>query len=513
MKKIRIIAVCLALLTVLTVILTGCAGKQDAGQIYFSMEDLQGPDKTFSLWLGCGFEPYVEEAFPEADMVFGEYVPDLALNVKQGKADAMVLSEPYFKYFHDELSGMVMLPGDLDLIENALIFSSAPFGNTLRIKFDIWLASAMADGTIAEIEDKWFGGDESKYTLDYSMLDPSAEHIRVGLTADEPPFSYRTQSGFLGHDVEIIVRFCIDCGYYPDMSAAEYNAMVIAIQSDKYDVIAGGYELMDEREENVSFSDPIARSRVIVAVNGATEKVGFFESVAKSFRRTFIDDNRAKQFLGGIGITALITVCSVVLGTLLGFGIYLLERDSGKAVQGFFRMFSVLLHRVPTIVLLMVLYYIIFGKVNINPVLVSIILFTISFSVSTFESVSLAINSVGKAQSEAAFTLGLGKNETLFRILLPQGRAIFLSGFKDNIVYVLLESAVVGYIAIEDLTRVGDIIRNSTYEAFFPLIAVAVFYLIISSVIMRVIVRVERRSDPMNRSKEAILRSVLGKET
>ncbi len=511
MKKIRTYTVIIAAVLALSMLIPACAGK-DKGQKFFSIDELKAPGTTISMWQGCGYESYVEEAFPDANRVYGSYVPDLALNVRQDKADALVLGETFYNYFHDDLSDIVVLEGNIGEINSAAIFSESGTGKSLLTNFNTWLVTATNNGTISELREKWLGPDSQDADVDYSNLDENNLHIRVGAASDEPPYAFIKGDHLVGFDVETIMRFCEDYKYYPEFTADDYDAMVTAIQVDKYDLIVAGYEISEEREESVTYSNPLNTSRVIVGVKGEAEKVSFIDSVKKSFKRTFIDDDRYMQFIDGIKTTFILTFGSVLLGTILGFGIYLLYRDGGKAVRKIFDILSVLTHRIPALVLLMVIYYIIFADVAIEPVLVAIILFTLLFALSTFEALSLSVGAVGKGQVEAAFTLGFTKNETFFKILLPQGMPIFLSNYKDAIVSTLLESSVVGYITIVDLTRVGDIIRNNTYEAFFPLIAVALFYLFLSTAIIALVNIIERKINPENRTQKQVLMAVLGNE-
>lgn len=510
MRRIRIYAIVLAVLTLLGVILAGCSQSKSGGQDYSSMEELQGPGKVIALWQGCGYEEYLTEAFPEATADYGEYVADLGLKVRQGKADAMLLGETYFNYFHDELSDIVVLDGDLGTIEGALIFSGGGVGRSVQMQFNVFLDAAYSNGTVDELKAKWLGQIRPDQPIDLSGLDPEWPHIRVGVTNDEPPYAFMLNRQLAGYDAELLVRFCLTYHYYPDFMFDEYFSLVAAIQVDRYDVVAAGFEIVEERTENVLYSNPSRVDRVIVAVRGEGEKTDFIESVVKSFRRTFIEEERYRDFIDGIKVTLEIVVSSVIIGCVLGFVLYFLNRGGSRFMHGLTSVLSTILHRVPSIVLLMVLYYVILGSVNISAVIVSIILFTISFALSTYEAIQLAVSAVGKGQVEAAYTLGLTRNECFFKILLPQGRNIFLSGIKLSIVNIMLESSVVGYISVVDLTRVGDIIRNNTYEAFFPLIAVAVFYLLLSTLIIGLINYFEKRSDPKKRSREKVLKSLIG---
>ena len=86
-----------------------------------------------------------------------------------------------------------------------------------------------------------------------------------------------------------------------------------------------------------------------------------------------------------------------------------------------------------------------------------------------------------------------------------------MPAYKGEITSLIKATAIVGYVAVQDLTKVGDIIRSQTYEAFFPLIAVAVIYFIIAAILTAIVDKIEIRIDPRRRSREEMLKGVTGK--
>ena len=127
----------------------------------------------------------------------------------------------------------------------------------------------------------------------------------------------------------------------------------------------------------------------------------------------------------------------------------------------------------------MILFYIVFGKSDINGVYVAVIGFVMTFASFVFGQLEITVENVDSGQTEAAYALGYSRNQTFFRIVLPQAMKMFIPTYSGEIVGLIKATSVVGYIAVNDLTKMGDIIRGNTYEAFFPLIAVAVIYFIL----------------------------------
>ena len=159
-------------------------------------------------------------------------------------------------------------------------------------------------------------------------------------------------------------------------------------------------------------------------------------------------------------------------------------------------------------VLLMILYYIIFGNVDISGIIISIIGFTMIFGAAVYSMIKYGVGAVDQGQTEAAYALGYRDRKAFYRVILPQALPHFMPSYKDQITSLIKATAVVGYVAVEDLTKAGDIIRSRTYEAFFPLITVAIIYFVLAGILNFVVKRIELRMDPKHRTEEEIMKGV-----
>jgi polar amino acid transport system substrate-binding protein len=232
------------------------------------------------------------------------------------------------------------------------------------------------------------------------------------------------------------------------------------------------------------------------------------ESIASSFEKTFLREDRWKLFVSGVLITLIITLLSIIFGTILGFAVFMLCRDGNPAANFVTRFCLWLVQGMPMVVLLMILYYIIFGKVAIDGVAVAVIGFTLTFGATVFGLLKMGIGAVEIGQYEAAYALGYSKQRTFFKIILPQALPHVLPAYKGEIVGLIKATAIVGYIAVQDLTKMGDIVRSRTYEAFFPLIAVTVIYFLLEALIGLFVLRISVNFNPKRRRKEDILKGV-----
>ena len=149
----------------------------------------------------------------------------------------------------------------------------------------------------------------------------------------------------------------------------------------------------------------------------------------------------------------------------------------------------------------MIMFYIVFARASISGVWVAVIGFGMNFGAYVSEMIRTGILAVDKGQMEAALALGYTKPRAFMKIVLPQAARHFLPVFQGEFISLVKMTSVVGYIAIQDLTKAGDIIRSRTYEAFFPLIAIAIVYFVIAWLLTRVLVALQNRFDPKRRRK------------
>ena len=130
------------------------------------------------------------------------------------------------------------------------------------------------------------------------------------------------------------------------------------------------------------------------------------------------------------------------------------------------------------------------------------------FGAAVFGLLKMGVGAVDEGQYDAAYALGYSNSRTFFRIILPQAIPHVVDAYKGEIVSLLKGTAIVGYIAVQDLTKMGDIVRSRTYEAFFPLIAVTIIYFLLEMLLGSFVKRIRIHIDPKQRSRKAILKGV-----
>ena len=493
-------------------IFSGCGGKSN--KTIASLDDLKGKGTNIAVSTGSIFPEHVLKALPEANILYLNTLADQVNALKSGKADAVALDEPTARNIMSQDDAVTVMSELLEEADYAFIFQKSQTGEELCSGLNEYILKIKNDGTMGSLQKKWFdSGDVSSVERpDYRELNDVNGTLRL-VTTDNPPFAFISEGMSAGYDVEIFYNFCKENGYAMEVTDVNMDAMLSGIQSGRYDVGCCGVTVTEERKENMLFSEPdySGGTTLLIRKESAGSSGNFFTSLADNFYKTFVRENRWKMFLEGIGTTMLITILSILLGTSIGFVVFMICRKGNRVANTITRFCIWLIHGMPVVVLLMILYYIVFGKMAISGTVVSIIGFTLIFAAAVFSMIKAGVGTVERGQMEAAYALGYSNRKAFFRIILPQALPHIMPSYKSEITSLIKATAVVGYVAVQDLTKMGDIVRSQTYEAFFPLISVAVIYFVLAAILTLVVKKIEIRIDPRCRSKEDILKEVNGR--
>lgn len=233
---------------------------------------------------------------------------------------------------------------------------------------------------------------------------------------------------------------------------------------------------------------------------------GFFHKIytklAKGIKDTFIEENRWKLFVSGLGVTLGITAGALVMGIFLGFIVAVIRSTYDKTgkfkfLNGICKIYLTVIRGTPVVVQLMIMYFIILASVR-NGIISAILAFGINSGAYVAEIVRSGIMSIDKGQFEAGRSLGFSYAQTMIHIICPQAFKNILPALGNEFIALVKETSISGYVAVIDITKAGDTVRSVTYAPFFPLIVVAVIYLVIVmglTKLMNVIERKLRNSD------------------
>ena len=220
----------------------------------------------------------------------------------------------------------------------------------------------------------------------------------------------------------------------------------------------------------------------------------------------FIKENRWKYLVEGLGVTLRVTFFAVLIGIALGFLVAIIRSTHDKVgtvspltkaaleVLNFIcNLYLTVIRGTPVVVQLLIIYFVIFGSVRIDKVLVAILAFGINSGAYVAEIVRGGIMSIDQGQFEAGRSLGFNYTQTMWYIIIPQTFKNVLPALGNEFIVLLKETSVAGYIALADLTKGGDIIRSQTFSAYLPLLAVAAIYLFMVIILSNLQKLLERR--------------------
>ena len=222
------------------------------------------------------------------------------------------------------------------------------------------------------------------------------------------------------------------------------------------------------------------------------------DNFTASFYQNFIEDDRWKYITDGLFNTLRITFFAVLIGIFLGFLIAVVRSTYDKThklgvLNALCKVYLTVIRGTPVLVQLLIIYFVVFGSVKIDKTLVAVIAFGINSGAYVAEIFRSGIMSIDNGQFEAGRSLGFNYPQTMFYIVMPQAFKNVLPALGNEFIVLLKETSVAGYIALQDLTKGGDIIRSRTYDALMPLMAVAIIYLVMVMIFSKLVSMLERR--------------------
>ena len=222
------------------------------------------------------------------------------------------------------------------------------------------------------------------------------------------------------------------------------------------------------------------------------------ELIKENIYNSFIYQDRYKYYLTGLGNTIIMAFFACLIGVILGLILSLVidyNEKTGKLylLSTFARMYIGIIRGTPALLQLMILYYIIFKSVNINIVVVGIISFGLNSGAYVSQIIRSGLISIPKGQEEASTMLGFNYFQTMKYVIMPQALRNVLPALGNEFITLLKETSVAGYIGILELTKASDIVASSTYDYFFPLLIVAIIYLILTLGLTKLLNFFERR--------------------
>ena len=460
------------------------------------VDDLTG--KRIGVQLGTTGDIYATDYEDEGTAKVERYnkAADAIQALKQKKIDCVILDEQPAKAFAAVNTDIKILEEEFTVEDYALCVKKG--NKELLNKINQTLKKLKENGTLQKIIDNYIGTDESIGKSPYEKKDiKRSGTLVVATNAEFPPYEYVSNGKIVGIDADIMQAICDELGYELKIENMKFDSIIASVNAGKADVGAAGMTVTEDRKKNIDFSDSYTTSKqVIIIYNNDADSKGL--SFGEKLKQNFIDEDRWRYLADGLGTTLLITVLSLIVGLFLGTLIAVVrtvhdQNGKLKILNFICKLYLTIIRGTPAVLQLLIIYYGIFNSVDVSKVVVAVVAFGLNSAAYVAEVIRSGINAVDKGQFEAGRCLGLSYKQTMSSIIMPQAFKNMLPALLNEFISLLKETAICGYIALQDLTMGGDIIRSQTFDAFLPLIAVAIVYLIIVIILTRIVTILERR--------------------
>jgi len=465
--------------------------------------------QTLGVLLGSTHEQYALKNYPDDRLQQYQNVPDLLVALKQGKTDAAFFCREMLGPVFKENPDLGILVDNVFYEPIGMIFNKA--NDSLRLQFNAFMREIRENGMYDQMVQRWINEGENQMPV----IDQHGENgdLRVAMvTSMGLPFAAVSHGKLVGYDVELMMRFASHLGKRFVPTDTPFSSLLLAVATGKTDMGAACIMITPERAKQVAFSDPYYECSVSIIANNShitrdsaaefltqddqTEKKGFFGNIKESFHNNLVREERYKLVLDGLSVTVIISILAAILGTLLGGAVCSMRMSASRFISSFAKVYIAFFRGTPVLVLLMIIFYVVFASVQISPVLVAVIAFGLNFAAYAAEIFRTSINSIGKGQKEAGIAGGFTRTQTFTHIIIPQALRHALPVYKGEFISMVKATSVVGYIAVQDVTRVSDIIRSRTFDAFFPLLVATVIYLVLAWLLTWLLDKVEISVDP-----------------
>ena len=411
----------------------------------------------------------------------------------EGKIDCVIDDEEPAKAFVAENSNLKILPGEFSTEEYA--FCVARNDVKLATQINEALRRLQNSGALDTIIDRHLH-DHLSVAWQKKAIGRRNGTLVVATNATFPPYEYYDNGRICGIDIDVMQAVADDLGMKLNVEDMDFEAVITSVQTGKADVGASALTVTKDRARNVLFTIPYTRCRQVIIVrdgNLAAHK----QSLSDKFKANFITEHRYIYLLQGLGNTLVITFFAMILSLVLGSLIAIVrtshDRNGGLGIlNALCRLYLTVIRGTPTMVQLLIIYYVVFASANVSKVFVAIIAFGLNSAAYLAEVVRSGIMSVDRGQMEAGRSLGLSYTQTMRYILLPQAFKNVLPAMGNELITLLKETSISGYIGLVDLTKGSDIIRSITYDALMPLGVVALIYLVIVMALSAGVNRLEK---------------------
>ncbi len=501
-KRVRYILLAMMMLLVATFSF-GCGKEEETKptKVVAGVDDLEGAN--IGVQLGTTGDIYASDyEGDEAGTKITRFNKgaDAVQALKQNKVDCVIIDEQPAKAFVEKNAELSILEEEFAVEEYAICIAKE--NTKLKNEINTALGELQSEGVIADIIKNYIGDDTKGKTPYVSPddVDRSNGTLTMATNVGFPPYEFFENGEPTGIDVDMAQAIADKLGMELVITDMEFDAIIMAVQSGKADIGVAGMTVTEDRLKNIDFTDSYTTAKQVIIVKDKenVEQRSFKDRLYDSF----VKDNRWQYITKGLGNTILITVFAGLIGIVLGFLIAVVrvanDRSGEKTIalavaNAVAKIYLTVFRGTPVLAQLMIMYYVVFGAMKINPVIAAILAFGLNSGAYVAEAIRSGIIGIEIGQFEAGRSLGFSYGKTMIHIILPQGIKNSLPAMCNEFISLLKESSIVGYVGLVDVMKGADIIRSNTYEALIPLVTVALVYLAIVMLMTAGVNRLERR--------------------
>lgn len=461
------------------VVAYSCSSEREVKQVT-CMEDLAG--QRVAILTGSLYDIALDTTYKELNLVRVSAFTDLLVAVSNNRADFLLIDDVLCIGDVKEKYGLAWF-FDSDFVAGELCAAFNKNNTSLCEKFNTFLAGFKSSGEYDRLLAKWTQGNLNEVTKEHIEFQADAPVLRIG-TSSTFPFTFIKNGEWDGFEIEMAAIFAKEYGYRLQVDNYEFSSLIAAISTNKIDIILALMTSSEERARQVLFSDPYYYSRTSCfgpdIENNTKGDKSTFATLKEAVYNNLIEEERWKMVLDGLWETIIISFFSIFLGTLFGAVVCGMRMSSKKIIRKPTMVFIDIIRGIPVLVFLMIMFYVVFATSGITARWVAILAFAVNFGVYVSEMFRTGIEGVDNGQREAGLAMGFTKFKTFFIFIVPQAAKTVLPVFKGEAVSLIKNTSIVGYIAIQDLTRVSDLVRSRTFDAFFPLILISIIYFLLA---------------------------------
>ncbi len=489
------------LLPVLFVFLSLCAfsgcGKTDSGhQTPDTLEAFHEEGVTVGVTDGYIFEEVVDSTLPYAQKKMFADRESAYRALLAGQIDGVADDEATIRAMMRSTDVFSIVDGYLFPSDYAFAFPKNEQGEAMASQMNGLIQTLQANGTLAALDEKWFGDDPSvKQSEDASSLPDLNGTVKIAYDPASIPFSYVSANQPTGYEIDLLIAFCREYGYKPVFTETSFQDMLNGTAYGNYDLGCGGITVTDKRAESHIFSTPHYIGGITLCIRSGEAVVAEDSSqkdLVRHFRAAFLEDRRYLIFLTGILFTVAITVLSAFFGTPLAVLFFYLTHRTPILVRQLTKGFLWVMHGIPAVMLIMLLFYTWYRDMYGGGILCAVVSFTLLFAAEWQRVINRYAKAVAEGRLLRDYRTEAIDTRAFFRILHKKRGAVLREDFADRLCLLLKASSLVGYISVTDMTRAFERIRMESFETMLPLICTTIVYFVLIKLICLVFRRKPR---------------------